>query len=88
MVLYLKNVVRPSCDHRATCENSRVRLPELEKNGEGGQNAGKQSGSGQVMRLRFRCDESVSRTNNTLFSSDFLLYLTPTSIRQHIGMMF
>ena len=23
MVLYFKNVVRPSCDHRATCENSR-----------------------------------------------------------------
>jgi len=31
----------------------------------------------QVMRLRFRCDESVSRTNNKLFSSDFLLYLPP-----------
>ena len=41
-----------------------VRLPELEKNGEGGQHAGKQSGSGkaglqQVMRLGFRGDESV-----------------------------
>ena len=23
MVLYLKDVVRPSCDHRVTCENSR-----------------------------------------------------------------
>ena len=31
----------------------------------------------QVMRLRFRCDESVSRTNDKLFSSDFLLYLPP-----------
>ena len=38
MVLYLKNVVRPSCDHRATCENSREAATELEKNGEGGHN--------------------------------------------------
>ena len=47
MVLYLKNVVRPSCDHRATCENSRE-AARAEKNGEGGQNAGKQSGSGKA----------------------------------------
>ena len=35
-------------------------------------------GSRQVMRLRFRCEfKSVSRTNNKLFSLDFLLYLPP-----------
>ena len=37
-----------------------VRLPELEKNGEGGQNAGKQSGSGEagLQQARSRCPEA------------------------------
>jgi hypothetical protein len=42
MVLYLKNVVRPSCGHRATCENSR----EAARAGKewGGHNARNKSG--------------------------------------------
>ena len=31
MVLYFKNVVTPSCDHRATCKNSREAARELNK---------------------------------------------------------
>ena len=63
MVLYLKNVVRPSCDHRATCESSRARLPiKLEQNGEGGQNAaaGNKSGSGKpwLQQAGSRCAEA------------------------------
>ena len=43
-IIYLKNVVRPSCDYRATCENSHE-AARGEKNSEGGHNAGNQSGS-------------------------------------------
>ena len=39
--------MRPSCDHRATCENSRE-AARAEKNGEGGHNAGNKSGSGKA----------------------------------------
>ena len=46
MVLYLKNVVRHSCVTLVQPAKTAVRLPEQERNGEEGQNAGNKSGSG------------------------------------------